>query len=86
MMIDRAPSRLLEDLKTFLYPYIVIGPLISALFANSIDNLFAACLAFVAFVGTAFFWFSKRMQELEESVRDMEQRLQELEKRADTGS
>jgi hypothetical protein len=81
-MLQPAPSRLLEDLKTFLYPYIVIGPLISALFANSIDNLFAACLAFVAFVGTAFYWFNKRVQLLEDAVRDMEKRLHELEKRA----
>jgi hypothetical protein len=80
-MMEHSPSSLIEDLKTFLYPYIVIGPLISALFANSIDNLFAACLAFVAFVGTAFFWFNKRIQLLEEAVRDLEKKLGDLEKR-----
>jgi len=78
-MTEESPGRLLEDLKAFLYPYIVIGPLISALFANQIDNLLAACLLFVGFVGTAFYWFSKRIQAIEMSIKDLELRQREHE-------
>jgi len=81
-MTQESPGRLLEDLKAFLYPYIVIGPLISALFASKIDNLLAACLLFVGFVGTAFYWFSKKIQVIELSIQDLESRLRERERPA----
>lgn len=84
-MTEDSPGRLLEDLKAFLYPYIVMGPLISALFANSIDNVLAACLLFVGVVGTAFFWFNRRIQQIEAAVKELEDELREYEKQAGYG-
>jgi hypothetical protein len=61
-----------------LFPYIVLGPLLAALFANQIDNLFVACLLFVGMVGSAFFGFRKRYEMIEKSVRKQEEMLVEL--------
>jgi hypothetical protein len=71
-------SRQLDELKTLLFPYIVIGPLLAALFANQIDNIFVACLLFVGMVGSAFFGFKKRYDKIERSVREQEAKLVEL--------
>jgi hypothetical protein len=71
------PSRQLDELKTALFPYIVIAPLISALFAEKIDNFFVSCLLFVGFVGAFFVHLKNRIERLEESVKEMEQRLSE---------
>jgi hypothetical protein len=79
-MTAPSPGQLIEELKAFLYPYIVIGPLVSALFADKIDNVAVACLLFVGFVGAAFNWFSKRIQLLEAAVRELENKLREYEK------
>ena len=72
------PSQQLDELKTMLFPYIIIGPLLSALFANQIDSLFMACLLFVGMVGSAFFVFKKRYEMIERSVREQEAKVVEL--------
>jgi hypothetical protein len=72
------PSRQLDELKTMLFPYIVIGPLLSALFAQEINDIFVACLLFVGMVGSAFYWFYKRFEMIERSVREQEEKLVEL--------
>jgi hypothetical protein len=77
-MTHDPPSRQLDELKTMLFPYIVLGPLLAALFANQIDNIFVACLLFVGMVGSAFFGFRKRYEMIEKSVRDQEAKLVEL--------
>jgi hypothetical protein len=66
------PGQQLENLKTFLYTYIVMAPLLSALFAEHIDSWFFACVLFVALVGGAFSWVRSRLDELEQSLRDQE--------------
>ena len=76
-MTHDPPSRQLDELKTMLFPYIVLGPLLSALFANQIDNIFVACLLFVGMVGSAFFGFRKRYEMIEKSVREQEEKLEE---------
>ena len=77
-MTNDPPSRQLDELRTMLFPYIVLGPLLSALFANQIDNVFVACLLFVCMVGSAFFGFRKRYEMIEKSVREQEEKLLEL--------
>jgi hypothetical protein len=77
-MTHDPPSRQLDEMKTLLFPYIVLGPLLSALFANQIDNVFVACLLFVGMVGSAFYGFRKRYETIEKSVREQEERLVEL--------
>lgn len=77
-MTHDPPSRQLDELKTMLFPYIVLGPLLSALFANQIDNIFVACLLFVGMVGSAFFGFRKRYEKIEKSVQEQEEKLVEL--------
>jgi hypothetical protein len=77
-MTHDPPGRQLDELKTLLFPYIVIGPLLAALFANQIDNIFVACLLFVGMVGSAFFGFKKRYDKIERTVREQEAKLVEL--------
>lgn len=69
----------LEEIKAFLFPYLIIGPLLAALFAERIDNRFVACLLFVVVVGFAFWWVRKRLIVLEELLRQQDVRLRELE-------
>ncbi|MBI4962663.1 MAG: hypothetical protein HY913_05240 [Desulfomonile tiedjei] len=77
-MIDASPSTQLDELKNLFFPYVLIGPLLSAFFAQQIDNVFVACLLFVLLVGSAFFWFKKRIDLLEKSILEQEKRLAEL--------
>jgi hypothetical protein len=77
-MPNELPSRQIDELKTLLYSYVTLGPLVSALFANRIDNMFVACFLFVCFVGTAFFRIKKRIETLEQSVLEQEERLEKL--------
>jgi hypothetical protein len=77
-MPNELPSRQIDELKTLVYSYVTLGPLVAALFANRIDNVFAACFLFVCFVGAAFLGIRKRMDTLEQSVRDQEARLEKL--------
>jgi hypothetical protein len=77
-MTHDPPSRQLDELKTMLFPYIVLGPLLSALFANQIDNIFVACLLFLGMVGSAYFGFKKRYDMIEKSVQEQEEKLVEL--------
>jgi hypothetical protein len=72
------PLQQLEELKAFLFPYLIIGPLLAALFAERIDNLFAACFFFVVVVGFAFSWVRKKLIVLEELIREQDDRLREL--------
>ena len=53
------PSQQLDELKTVIFMYVVMAPLLSALFADKIDNFFVACLLFVGLVGTAFTTFEE---------------------------
>jgi hypothetical protein len=77
-MPKESPSQQIDELKTVLYTYITLGPLVSALFASRIDNMFAACFLFVCVVGAAFFWVRTRLEMLEQSVRDQEERVAQL--------
>jgi hypothetical protein len=77
-MPNEQASQQIDELKTLLYSYVTLGPLVSALFANRIDNTFVACCLFVAFVGTGFVWIKKRIETLEQSVREQEERLEKL--------
>ncbi|MEW6351418.1 MAG: hypothetical protein AB1646_20385 [Thermodesulfobacteriota bacterium] len=72
------PSRLLYEIKGPLYTYVLLGPLVAALFAQKIDNELVSCLAFVAFVGIAFHSLRRRLNSLEQSVREIEEELQRL--------
>ncbi len=76
---DNLPSRQLDELKTFIFMYVVMAPLLSALFADKIDNFFVACLLFVGLVGTSFVYLRSRLGKLEESLKEQERRLMELE-------
>jgi len=77
-MNDAPPSTQLDELKTFLFPYVIIGPLLSAFFAQQIDSVFFVCLLFVLLIGTAFYWFKKRLDLLEKTILEQERRLEEL--------
>lgn len=72
------PSQQLDELKTVIFMYVVMAPLLSALFADKIDNLFVACLLFVGLVGTAFAHLRNRLRKLEETLKEQERRLREL--------
>jgi hypothetical protein len=77
--MEDLPSQQIEELKTILFTYVVVGPLLAALFADKIDNVFVACLSFVSLVGTFFVFFRNRIEKLEVSLKEQEQRLRELE-------
>jgi hypothetical protein len=78
LLMKDLPSRQLDGLKTVIFTYVVMAPLLSALFAEKIDNIFVACLLFVGLVGTAFVYLKNQMGILEESLKDQERRLIEL--------
>jgi len=80
---DSSPLQQLENLKTFLFTYIVLGPLLAALFSEHIDNWFLACVLFVALVTGALSWVRSHLAMLEESLREQERRLDELSTRVD---
>ena len=84
--IKDLPSRQLDEIKTFIFTYVALAPLLAALFANKIDSMFVACLLFVGLVGTAFIHLKNRLEQLEKSVKDQERRLMELEDVNDEGS
>ena len=84
--IKDLPIRQLDELKTFIFTYVVLAPLLAALFADKIDSMFIACLLFVGLVGTAFIHLKNRLEQLEKSVKDQERRLMELEDVNDEGS
>ena len=75
---DYSPIEKLEDVRTFIFTYIILGPLLSALFAEQIDNRFVVALIFVIAVGAALTWTRNRMAELERSIRDQEERIVDL--------
>jgi hypothetical protein len=72
-------SQELDELKGVIFTYVVIAPLLSALFADKIDNIFVVCLLFLGLVGTAFIYFRNRLGQLEELLKEQERRLMELE-------
>jgi hypothetical protein len=78
-VIKDLPSQQLDELKAVIFTYVILAPLLSALFAEKIDNLFVVCLLFVGLVGTAFVYLKNRLGQLEESLKDQERRLMELE-------
>lgn len=73
------PSQQLDELKSMIFTYVLMAPLLSALFADKIDNVFVACLLFVGLVGTSFVYLRNRVARLEESLKEQERRLMELE-------
>lgn len=72
------PSQQIDELKSEIFTYVVIAPLLSALFADKIDSVFVVCLLFVGIVGTALVYFRNRLRQLEESLKEQERRLVEL--------
>lgn len=79
LVMKDLPSQQLDELKTVIFTYVVLAPLLSALFADKIDNMFVACLLFVGLVGVAFVHLKNRLGQLEESLKEQERRLMELE-------
>jgi hypothetical protein len=79
LVMKQIPSQQLDELKSVIFPYVVIAPLLSALFADKIDNIFVACLLFVGLVGTGFIYLRKQLGKLEESLKEQERRLMEFE-------
>lgn len=75
MVTDRTPFQQLEELRTFVFAYMILGPLLSALFAQHIDNRFIVAAIFVTSVATAVGWTRNRMAELETSIRDREEKI-----------
>jgi hypothetical protein len=80
-MNDDPPSQQIDDLKGGLFTYIILAPLVAALFAERIDNVFVACVLFVSLVGTAYVWLRTRLEQLERSVREQEDKLEKLTRR-----
>jgi hypothetical protein len=80
------PSQQLDELKTFIFAYVVLAPLLSALFADSINNMFVVCLLFVGLVGTAVIHLKNRLDLLEKSLKEQEFRLMEPADVNDDGS
>jgi hypothetical protein len=76
--MEDLPSQQLDELKTFIFTYVFLAPLVSALFADKIDNIFVVCVLFVGIVGTASVYLRKRIARLEESLHEQERRLKEL--------
>jgi hypothetical protein len=74
------PSEQLDELKSVIFTYVALAPLLAALFADKIDNFLVVCLLFVAFVGTTFVYLRNRLSQLEESLKDQERRLTELDR------
>lgn len=79
MVMKDLPSQQLDELKGVIFTYLVMAPLLSALFADKIDNIFVVCLLFVGLVGSALVYFRNRLRQLEESLKEQERRLMELE-------
>ena len=79
LVMKDPPSQQLDELKTVIFTYVVMAPLLSALFADKIDNVFVACLLFVGLIGTVFVHLRNRLGKLEESLQEQERRLMELE-------
>ncbi len=77
-MTEHSVNRQFDELKTFLLTYVIIAPLLSALFAEHIDNKFIACILFVGLVGTAFCWFRRRLADLDEWIQEMVSRIDDL--------
>ncbi|MHB8203167.1 MAG: hypothetical protein ACYDHG_05610, partial [Desulfomonilaceae bacterium] len=70
LVMKDLPSQQLDELKSVIFTYVVIAPLLSALFADKIDNIFVVCLLFVGLVGTAFVYLRNRLSQLEESIKN----------------
>jgi nitrate reductase NapE component len=80
LSMKELPSQQLDELKSFIFTYVVLAPLLAALFSDKIDNIFVVCLLFVGFVGTAFVYLRNRLSQLEESLKDQERRLTKLDR------
>jgi hypothetical protein len=80
------PSQQLDELKTFIFAYVVLAPLLSALFADKINNMFVVCLLFVGLVGTAVIHLKSRLELLEKSLKEQERRIMERADINDEGS
>jgi len=76
--MENLPSQQLDELRTFIFTYVFLAPLLSALFADKIDNIFVVCVLFVGIVGPASLYLHRRMSELEETLKDQERRLREF--------
>ena len=80
LIMKELPSQQLDELKSVIFTYVLLAPLLAALFSDKIDNIFVVCLLFVGFVGTAFVYFRNRLSQLEESLKDQERRLTKLDR------
>ncbi len=78
LVMKELPSQQLDELKSVIFTYVLLAPLLAALFADKIDNIFIVCLLFVGFVGTAIVYLRNRLSLLEESLKEQERRLMKL--------
>jgi len=76
--MEDLPSQQLDELKTFIFTYVFLGPLLSALFADKVDNIFVVCVLFVGIVGTASVYLNRRITKLEKTLKEQESRLKDL--------
>jgi nitrate reductase NapE component len=76
---SRSIPRQRDELKTFIFVYVVLVPLLSALSAGNINSMFVVCLLFVGLIGTAFMHLKNRIEQLEKSLKKQERRLMEPE-------
>jgi len=76
--MEDPPSQQLDELKTFIFTYVFLAPLLSALFADKIDNIFVVCVLFIGIVGSASVYLNRRITKLEETLKDQERRLNDL--------
>lgn len=77
-MNDQLPSKQIDELRAPLFTYVVLGPLIAALFAEKIDNEVMVCLLFVGLIGGTAFWLRRRLDELANSCAQQQKQLEEL--------
>lgn len=74
------PSRQLDELKTLIFTYLLVAPLLSAWFALRIDSELVACLLFVGLIAAVSLHLRNRLGRLEEALIEQERRLEELER------
>jgi len=76
--MEDLPNQQLDELKTFIFTYVFLAPLLSALFADKIDNIFVVCVLFIGIVGSASVYLNRRITKLEETLKDQERTLKDL--------
>ena len=74
-MRPKYTSFMLERIKGYLYVYIVLVPLLTALFARQIDSDSVSFVASLVLVGGAFWWFRRELERLGLQVQRLEEEL-----------